>query len=340
MNKILLLAVIYLLSTYGYAQNGENDPTFNPDDIGYGSGFGFEGSSSSDIEVLDDGKILVVGEFVRYNNKRVRHIVKLNPDGYADTSFNSGAGFDYAVNSIAVQDDGKIIAVGDFSNYNLDSLGSKGIMRLNADGSRDYTFSTDGGVGGIFGNMEEVYAVAIQSDDKILIGGFFDSYGAHNSISCLARINTDGSLDTAFTYNLGTGLNLLTYGSGAVHSIAIQDDGKILVGGEFTSFDGVSRNRIARLNSDGTLDTSFDPGFGFDQLVLSIEVQINGKILVGGSFTSFDGTANNKLVRLNPDGTKDASFNLGTVFNHTVSTVKLQNNGKILVGVISLHIME
>ncbi|RFC53756.1 T9SS type A sorting domain-containing protein [Brumimicrobium aurantiacum] len=329
MKQRILLSLMFFISILSFAQNGENDSTFNPGDIGFGSGIGLSGDIPRDIEVLEDGKIIVVGEFFRYNDQQVRHIVKLNPDGYTDTSFNSDVGFDNAVNSIAVQDDGKIIAGGDFISHNLDTIVSKGIMRLNSDGSVDHTFNTQGGIGG---GLEKVRIVAIQSDGKILIGGDFNSYGIYSSVSSLARINTDGSLDTAFASNLGIGFRYLNLGSGSVSTVHIQDDGKILVGGWFTSFDGVPRNRIARLNSDGTLDSSFDPGTGFNETVLTLDIQVDGKILVGGHFTTFNGTTNNRLVRLNPDGTKDASFNLGSAFNYLVKTIKLQNDNKILVG--------
>jgi len=113
-----------------------------------------------------------------------------------------------------------------------------------------------------------------------------------------------------------------------VYSLAVQADGKILVGGGFTSLGGQARNRIGRLNADGTLDTAFNPGAGGD--VNSLAVQVDGKILVGGYFTSLSGQARYYLGRLNPDGTLDTAFN--PVANSTVDSLTLQADGKILVG--------
>ena len=113
-----------------------------------------------------------------------------------------------------------------------------------------------------------------------------------------------------------------------VYSLAVQADGKVLVGGGFTSLGGQARNRIARLNADGTLDTAFNPGAGGD--VNSLAVQVDGKILVGGYFTSLSGQSRNYLGRLNADGTLDTAFNPGA--NSTVDSLTLQADGKILVG--------
>lgn len=201
-------------------------------------------------------------------------------------------------------------------------FGDRGIVRLNSDGTRDQTFYTSGGVS----YMGHVNTVAIQNDGRMLIGGGFSGYSIFGFGDNIARINTDGSMDSTFTYDTGTGFNE------DVNSVFIQDDGKILIGGIFIFYDGTTVNRIARLNSDGSLDSSFDSGFGFNDGVSSITVQTNDKILVGGYFTSFNGTSVNKLVRLNPDGSLDVSFNTGSGFNDDVSTVKLQANGKVLVG--------
>ena len=123
-----------------------------------------------------------------------------------------------------------------------------------------------------------------------------------------------------------------------VYALAVQADGKILVGGDFTTLGGggtgtTTRNRIGRLNPDGTLDTSFDPGA--NSTVLALAVQADGKILVGGFFTTLGGggtgtTTRNNIGRLNPDGTLDTSFDPGA--NGNVNALAVQADGKILVG--------
>jgi|GEM_PF-1608191 len=139
-----------------------------------------------------------------------------------------------------------------------------------------------------------------------------------------------GSLDT--TFNTGTGA---TSGSNAlpqfVQPVVLQPDGKILIGGAFLFYNGVSRNRVARLNSDGSLDVSFNPGAGPDTPVLCMALQADGKILIGGGFTSVDGTSRSRIARLNSNGTLDLSFT-PLFTNDAVRSIVVQPDGKILIG--------
>ncbi len=126
-----------------------------------------------------------------------------------------------------------------------------------------------------------------------------------------------------------------TIGQGANDVILItclQPDGKILIGGNFTSFDGITRGKIARLNSDGSLDISFDPLIGSDGIINTITYQPDGNILIGGTFTSYDFSARNGIARINAFGTIDASFNPGIGTNGGVWTTTLQPDGKIIIG--------
>ena len=107
-------------------------------------------------------------------------------------------------------------------------------------------------------------------------------------------INSNGSLDTSF--DPGAGVDNLIY------SMALQSDGKIIIGGVFSYYNGIARNSIARINTDGSLDTSFDPGDGADGAIKAIAIQHSGKILIGGYFNYYDGTAHNYIAILNPDG--------------------------------------
>src|SRR5205814_1814819 len=113
-----------------------------------------------------------------------------------------------------------------------------------------------------------------------------------------------GDLDPSF--NPGTGPN------DYVQAVAVQSDGKTLIGGQFTSVNGTTRNRIARLNVDGGVDLTFDPGGGANGRVNAILVQPNGRILIGGSFITVDGTTRTNVARLNANGSLDASFDPGT----------------------------
>jgi uncharacterized delta-60 repeat protein len=122
---------------------------------------------------------------------------------------------------------------------------------------------------------------------------------------------------------------------------AIQSDGKIIIGGSFTTYNGTLINNIARLNADGTLDLTFNPGTGANDSVLGTAIQSDGKIIIGGGFTSYNGTAINRIARLNADGTIDLTFNPGTgVSNYVFEQPPYKAMGKLLSGVSSLPITE
>lgn len=135
-----------------------------------------------------------------------------------------------------------------------------------------------------------------------------DTYGH------IARFSSLGGVETGFPS--GTGFN------GPVNAVVRQTDGKFVVGGDFTAFNGIARNRIARLNSDGTLDTSFDPGLGFNGVVNAIAVGYSSTdIYVGGRFTEFNRVTRQKIARLNTDGSLDTAFAPSTGFQEDTSTV-------------------
>jgi len=146
-----------------------------------------------------------------------------------------------------------------------------------------------------------------------------------------------GTIDANFT--LGTGFTGTGFTQSRVECITQQADGKLLVGGWFTDYNGTSANRIARLNLDGSIDNSFKTGAGFTGFsgyVKSIALQQDGKIVVGGNFTAFNGTTRHRIARLNSDGSLDTSFDPLTGFNSDVNSVAIQSDGKIVVaGVFS-----
>ena len=159
------------------------------------------------------------------------------------------------------------------------------------------------------------------ADGKVLIGGWFTAVNdtTHNGI---ARLMTNGSLDSAFNSDV----------NGSVLAIAVQGNHKILIGGAFTTVNGVRRNRITRLNANGTLDTTFDPAAGPSGEVDALALQPDGKIVIGGKFTSVGGVERKRIARLKPDGALDASFDPGTGATWTVFAVTLQPDGRVLVG--------
>lgn len=235
---------------------------------------------------------------------------------------NLGTGFGNIVTAIAVQDDNRIVVGGEFIDLNGNTRNY--ITRLNIDGTEDESFYSKLGSG--FDN--KVKTIALQPDGKIIVGGSFTDLGG-NTRNRLVRLNDIE--DLTFYNNLNGGFD------GEVLTVVVQPDGKILVGGNFTDLGGNTRNYLVRLNSDGTEDTAFYTNLGsggFNNTIYTIEIQPDGRILVGGAFTSLGGNARNYLVRLNTDGSEDTSFytKLGSGFNDAVRTIKVQSNGKILVG--------
>lgn len=134
------------------------------------------------------------------------------------------------------------------------------------------------------------------------------------------------ALDTSFDPGSGP------RAAGFVTALAVQVDGKILLGGGFSTYNGVSRNRIARVNTDGSLDVTFDPGSGASSSVAALAVQADGKVLLAGFFTTYNVVSRSRIARINTDGSLDASFNPGTGANNTVSALAVQADGKILLG--------
>ncbi|AZA53382.1 T9SS type A sorting domain-containing protein [Chryseobacterium sp. G0201] len=295
-------------------------------DTSFSIGTGFNDTVYT-IALQSDGKIVVGGNFTSYNDIAQNRIVRLNIDGSIDTSFVMGDGFSTPsgmsfIETIAIQSDGKILAGGRFAKYN--GTNQQNIARLNADGSADASFYPVNGLR----FDHDVNIIALQADGKILAGGGFTSIYS-TSRRYLARLNTNGTLDTSF--NVGTGFGGSLSGS-VVRSIAVQTDGKILMGGYFTTYKGIVQNRIVRLNTTGSVDTSFAIGTGIDNFfVETIALQSDGKILLGGGFTTYNGISQNRIIRLDTSGSIDASFNIGTAFNNPVASISLQSDGKILV---------
>ena len=288
--------------------NGTLDSSFDP------------GPGANDairtIAAQQDGRLVIGGFFTQVLSTNRNRIARLNIDGTLDGSFNPGAGADNPVLALALQPDARILAAGTFSAFN--SISRPGIVRLNTNGTVDTTFNPGSGANG------PVYAVALQSNGKILIGGEFTSF---NGIarSRIARLNANGSLDA--TFDPGVSPN------DTVRSILFQGDGKVVIGGSFTSIAGSDRNRVARLNSDGTLDTAFMASVsGANGSVLTLALQIDGRILVAGDFTRFNDVTRNRLTRLNSDGTSDPTINFGAGADAFVSSLLVQPDRKIVLG--------
>ena len=338
---------------------------FNADgskDITFDIGLGATGNILiSDIKLQPDGKILLSGGFTTWNGQPFAHICRLNLDGSLDTSFVFPSGNSFARN-LDLQSDGKIIAIGGF---NVNGI-QKSMLRLNTNGSIDATLvanpnnipeclkiQADGKIliGGLISNIagvsknclarlntngmldnsfelntglnEKVFSIALQTDGKTLFSGEFTTFDG-GSQNRLIRVDEAGNKDVSFS--IGTGFN------GSVRKVVVQTDGKIIAGGDFSTFNGETANGLVRLNSDGSKDPSFVIANGFNDYVKAIAVQPDGKILIGGNFTQFSGESQNYLIRLNADGSKDGTFNIASGFNNRITCIVLQPDGKIIVG--------
>ena len=273
------------------------------------------------VAVQSDRSVLIGGDFTTISGTNRARIARLKADGTLDTNYLNGlAGANGGVTASALQSDGKLLIGGFFTTVN--GVSRARIARLNTDGTLDTGF-----LNGLSGAASTVNAIAVQSDNAILIGGAFTTVNGTNR-NRIARLNSDGTLDMVFQ-------NGLAGPSGAVNAIAVQADGAILIGGTFITVNGVSRTNIARLNSiDGSLDAGFLNGLsGPNGAVNAIAVQDDGKIVIGGSFTTVNGATQNRIARLNTNGTFDVSFSAGTAAaNSAVYALALQTDGKILLG--------
>ena len=169
----------------------------------------------------------------------------------------------------------------------------------------------------------EVYGVAVQPDNKTVLVGDFFSYD-QSAANCIARANLNGSFDT--TFNPGSGAN------DYISCVVLTTNSEVLIGGNFSSYNGSLRNGIALVNTNGSLDNGFNPGAGFNGTVNALALQPDGRILAGGNFTSYNGTPCLYVARLNPDGSLDATFNPAGSLNAAVNAIAVESGGQVVVG--------
>ncbi len=266
------------------------------------------------IAVQTDGKILAGGAFNGASGLggQIRNrIARVETDGRIDQTLNLSIIVDQfgSVYATAVQPDGKILVGGNFAS--VLGVARRNIARVNIDGTLDTAFSPNAN--------SVVYSIAVQPDGKILVGGVFrgaNSIGGQTR-NYIARLDATTGLADSFNPNA----------NGDVFSIAVQPDGKILVGGFFNNIGGQPRRSIARLDAATGLADSFDPDP--NDVVYSVAVQPDRKILAGGFFTSIGGQPRSRIGRLDASTGLADSFNPNA--NNRVSSIAVQGNGKILV---------
>jgi uncharacterized delta-60 repeat protein len=276
-----------------------------------------------------DGKIVVAGQGISNNGDFV--LQRYNVDSTLDTAFGSGgtvstdlfSGSSDSIAAIIQQPDGKIVAAGS-------SNGSFALVRYNADGTLDLSFNGTGKVTTAFSSSSSIFSVALQIDGKIVVAGAINN----GSANAIVRYNADGSLDATFNGS-GELISNLHYDSGYGPGVAVQADGKIILGGSLNG-----DVALARFNSNGSVDSTFGTGgvvtkhfFGIDA-ALGVIVQPDGKILAKTQF--YDGDYFG-LLRFNSNGTLDTTFGSGGVVMDQNdgwiqgSSFLLQSDGKIVV---------
>lgn len=294
------------------AQTGSNDASFNGVDK-----IASQGSNNPiDVSVIQpDNKIIIAGDFTRYNGGVANKIARLKSNGKLDNSFNSGLGPNGPVNSIVVQPDKKILIGGSFYSYNGDFINNFG--RLNSNGSLDQGFYT--GVGA--NNM--VSTVLLQPDGKILLAGTFTSYN-DSSVSGLVRLNSNGRVDPTFKA-------IITDSLRSIDQIALQPDGKIIIGAREKTTMFYSE-AVIRLNNNGSRDYAFKYcSFDFGDIkptIKSIAVENDGNILLAGTVMDNSSSVPYHGMFLRISSAGDIITRKGIFW---INDMKLQSDGKIIV---------
>jgi uncharacterized delta-60 repeat protein len=264
------------------------------------------------IAIQSNGDALVGGQFTTVTGTSRGGIARINVSGTLDTTYNPNTATAVDVRSIAIQSDGKAIIGGRFTTVSGSTRNR--IARINTDGTLDTGYDPDASA--------NVALVALQSDGKAIVVGDFTVISG-SAKQYIARINTSGTLDT--TYNSS---NTVLPNSNTV-AIAIQSDGKAIIGGNFTTIEGITRNRIARLSTTAALDATYDPNA--NSTVSAIAIQSDGKAIIGGSFTTVSGSTRNRIARINTNGTLDTGYN-PSVTNSEVYAIAIQSDGKAIIG--------
>lgn len=271
------------------------------------------------LALQNDGKILIGGKFTHYDGYVRNCIARINQDGSIDPTFDPGTGSGSLndVMDIQIQPDGKILVAGKFWTFN--GYNYSGLVRLNPDGSMDNSFVNDTGIYHFLIN-----SISLQSDGKIIAGGDFAYVGTTNVR--IVRFNTDGSVDPTFNPNANSSAT-------NINRVLVQPDGKILIAGLFSSLNGNQNiKNITRVDANGVVDATFNPGANPGGMIYDIHLDANGKIVVVGFFTTWNNSPANRIVRLNANGSFDSSFNSGGGANNSIFCVTNQSDGKYLIG--------
>jgi len=269
-----------------------------------------------------DGRCLVVGDFLNYGSESLNRIMRLFPNGMRDTSFQPNGGFGAisveAPSSAVVLPTGEILVA---NGRRYREVPCPRLIKLMDNGAPDFTFNR------ITGQNLWPRRIVAQADGKILVSGA----DLHQGLPYpkLIRLLDNGDRDPAF--NIGTGPRDANGALGNVNGMAPLADGRVVVCGWFTQFNGVAAPNIVRLLPGGAVDPTFTVGTGPNNSVNEVLQTADGKLVLFGTFTSFNGTAVNGLVRLNADGALDNGF-VAPTMNGLITTFDLAPGGKLVIG--------
>ncbi|WP_341840033.1 IPT/TIG domain-containing protein [Chitinophaga caseinilytica] len=325
--------------------------------------FATKGGASALITAIfpgNDNKYIIAGRFNNYDNVNkpggVNRMARLLNDGSLDNAWEYGwqtgpQGDVYS--GVYLPDEQKFLVAGSFNRY-ARTQNVFSIARLGFGGMIDSTIielpsqntaiasSLAGGVRGVVNNLH------LLPDGKMLLVGDFRYYVRPNFnlvatsgvdsmhldstfVQHIIKLHPNGELDSSWNYDLAQHRGLPTV-NGRIYKSHLLPDGKVLIAGNFTTYKGQPAPRIARINADGTLDNSFNPGSGADLLIYDLFVQQDGKIIVAGGFTRFNGTGANRVVRLTADGAVDPTFSVGAGPDGTkIDQIGVLPNGVIIL---------
>lgn len=285
------------------------------------------------LALQPDGKLVLVGYFGYVNGVIRNGVARLNGDGSLDESFDPGIGIppntDGWIRELAILSDGKILLGGVFRFRSNDGVERRLIARLNSNGALDPTFRGD--------TEAPVQSIGFLSGGKLLVeNSFWDN---DDWVTGLSLLNENGSLSADFG---PPGLSITgPRGTWLIDKMLRTPDQRIIVAGSLRRINGTAVNGIARLNSDLSIDRTFNdssaasdgPNAGVEMpgTVRTIKVQRDGKLLIGGDFIRVNQTRRENIARLNRDGSTDISFNSSAAPENTVFAIALQDDGKLVI---------
>jgi uncharacterized delta-60 repeat protein len=295
------------LRTVRLLPNGSTDPTWLGSQLA-----GVDGPVRGSA-LQANRRLLLGGLFNFVQGSARKNLARLDSNGVLDASFQVGIGPNNEVTGIS-ESNSRIAITGFFNQYNGTPVPTYAVLLSNGALDPTFTYPT---------TTPLSRCVAVRPNHQVYVGGSFTAFGGAPA-GRLVRLMSNGTLDTSF--HTATGFN------GPVEVLLEQTDGKLLVGGSFTTYNGQPAVRVARLLSNGDLDPAFNPGTGASSTVRALALDAQGRIVVGGQFTTFNGNAQPFVVRLLANGTPDVTFVVGSGLNGNPHAAVHQSSGKIVLG--------